>query len=172
MNKNHYLQLVLHLDHKVVCASQRASRAIAAETGRLRRTANRASRHDWNWATELRQCLAKCAVSCDWILCESVLCCRSCCLFFSLSLPFFDVVFVVVIYLRLSAKPCSFCIRACFIRPFKAHARACTHTHTHVGRRRSITDLSAAGTGVYLTGRLDEWKADIRRDLTDIKTAE
>lgn len=38
------------------------------------------------------------------------------------------------------------------LRPLRAHA----HTRTHVGRRRSITDLSAAGTGVYLTGRLDE----------------
>lgn len=77
VNKNHYLQLVLHLDHKVVCASQRAPWAIAAETGGL--TCCPSCQSWWlKLCHQLRQCLAKCTVSCDWILCESVLCCRSC----------------------------------------------------------------------------------------------
>lgn len=108
---------------------------------------------------QLRQCLAKCMVSCDWILGESVL---SCCLY----RPFFFSLCGI----------CCHYLFMCFRRNPTARAFVPALSDLlrgpYSGRSRSITDLSAPGTGVYLTAQLDEWKADICHDLTDIKILE
>lgn len=114
IEQNHYLQLFLHLGYKVVCASQRASWAIAAETRGLK-CCQLCQSDDWNRATSLDNVwLNVWSAVIEYLVNLSFLvACTG--LFFFFSLWYLLSLFIYVF----SAKAHSSRIRTCFIRPFK-----------------------------------------------------
>lgn len=157
IEQNHYLQLFLHLGYKVVCASQRASWAIAAETRGLK-CCQLCQSDDWNQATSLDNV---------WLNVWSAV------IEYLVNLSF--LVACTGHFFSLCGICCHY-LFMCFRRNPTARAFVPALSDLlrgpYSGRSWSITDLSAPGTGVYLTARLDEWKADICHDLTDIKIPE